>query len=73
LFIENVIGFHYVNAFEKVVEWQKPDEFKKALGIKNLCFADVVTDIVAVGNKCIVKSNQPYCLKITASVSWKMS
>jgi hypothetical protein len=44
---EEVIGFHTVNAFERVVEWQKPNEFKKALGIKNLRFADVVTDIVA--------------------------
>ena len=64
LFIENVIGFHSVNAFEKVVKWQKPVEFKKALGIKNLRFADVVTDIVAVGNECSVKSNKPYRLEI---------
>ena len=64
LFIENVIGFHSVNAFEKVVKWQKPVEFKKALGIKNLRFADVVTDIVAVENECSVKSNKPYRLEI---------
>ena len=25
-------GFHTVNAFERVVEWQKPDEFKNAVG-----------------------------------------
>lgn len=64
MYIEQVIGFHTVNAFEKVVKWQKPDEFQKAIGIKNLRFADIVTDIVAVGNECSVKSNQPYFLEI---------
>jgi glycogen debranching enzyme len=64
MYIEEVIGFHTINAFERVVEWQKPNEFKKALGIKNLHFADVVTDIVAEGNVCTVKSNQSYVLKI---------
>jgi hypothetical protein len=64
MYIEEVIGFHTVNAFERVVEWQKPNEFKKALGIKNLRFADVVTDIIAEGNVCCVKSNRPYTLKI---------
>lgn len=64
MFIEFVLGFHTVNAFERVVEWQKPDEFKKAIGIKNLRFADVVTDIVAEGKVCTVKSNNQYTLKI---------
>ena len=64
MYIEEVIGFHTINAFERVVEWQKPNEFKKALGIKNLHFADVVTDIVAEGNVCTVKSNQSCVLKI---------
>ena len=64
LFIENVIGFHSVNAFDRVVEWRKPKEFKKTLGIKNLRFANVVTDVVAEGDCCTVKSNNPYTLKI---------
>ena len=68
MYIEQVIGFHTVNAFEKVVKWQKPDEFQKAIGIKNLRFADVITDIVALGNKCTVKSNQPYILEINGKV-----
>jgi imidazoleglycerol phosphate dehydratase HisB len=38
--------------------------FKKALGIKNLRFANVVTDIVAEGDCCTVRSNHPYTLKI---------
>ncbi|MBQ9132292.1 MAG: hypothetical protein IJX62_07470 [Clostridia bacterium] len=64
MYIEQVIGFHTVNAFERVVEWHKPEEFKKALGVQNLRFADVVTDIVAQGNVCRVMANQPYTLKI---------
>ncbi len=64
IYIEDVIGFHNVNAFERLVEWQKPDGFNKALGIKNLRFGDIVTDIVAEGDVCSVKSNSPYTLKI---------
>ena len=64
LYIENIIGIHSVDAFSRVVEWHKPEEFKKALGIKNLRFADVVTDIVAEGDRCTVRSNRPYTLKI---------
>lgn len=64
VYIEDVIGFHTVNAFEGLVEWQKPAEFKKLLGIKNLRFGEVVTDILAEGDCCRVKSNRPYTLKI---------
>lgn len=62
MYIEQIIGFHTVNAFQRIVQWQKPNEFKKALGIKNLRFADVVTDIVSIGNTCTVKANAPYTL-----------
>ena len=64
IYIEEVLGFHTVNAFERVVEWQKPDEFKNAVGIKNLRFADVVTDILARGNACTVRSNGHFTLEI---------
>ena len=63
-YIEEVLGFHTVNAFERVVEWQKPDEFKNAVGIKNLRFANVVTDILARGNACTVRSNGHFTLEI---------
>ena len=64
MYIEDVLGFHTVDAFARVVKWQKPTEFKKTVGIRNLRFADVVTDIVAEGDVCTVKSNQAYTLYI---------
>ena len=64
VYIENVIGFHHVDAFNRLVRWHKPKEFQKALGVKNLRFGDVVTDIVADGKTCRVKSNNPYTLEI---------
>ena len=64
LLIENVIGFYSVNAFEKVVKWHKPKSLQKALGIRNLHFGEITTDIVAEGNICRVKSNRPYTLVI---------
>ncbi len=64
VFIEYVLGFHTINAFTNTVEWAKPDTFTQKIGIKNLHFGNVVTDIEAVGNQCKVTSNLPYTLVI---------
>ena len=64
IYIEFVLGFHTVNAFTRTVEWEKPTEFSGEIGIRNLRFGDVVTDIVASGNVCHVTANAPYLLKI---------
>lgn len=52
-----------MDAFEKKVLWEKP-EGKEKIGIENLRFGDIVTDIVAEGDRCRVKSNAPYTLEI---------
>ena len=64
VYIEYVLGFHAINAFENTVKWEKPDCFGGKVGIKNLRFGDIVTDIVAEGNACRVTSNAPYTLEI---------
>ncbi len=64
LYIEYVLGFCRVDAFEKTVEWRKPKELLGKIGIKNLRFGDLVTDIVANGNDCEVLSNGAYTLII---------
>ena len=64
LYIEYVLGFHRVDAFEKRVEWIRPDDISGRVGIKNLRFGDVVTDIVAENGVCRVISNAPYTLCI---------
>lgn len=64
IYIEYVLGFHTINSFENFIEWQKPDDFKGEIGIKNLRFGKVITDIIADGNSCTVTSNSPYTLKI---------
>ena len=46
------------------MEWAKPDTFKGKIGIKNLRFGSIITDIEALGEKCTVKSNEAYTLKI---------
>ncbi len=63
VYIEFVLGFHTVDAFKNIVEWYKP-EFDGEIGVKNLRFGKIVTDIVAVGNECTVVSNNTYTLKI---------
>ena len=64
MYIEYVLGFHKVDAFEKRVEWIHPDDSKGKVGIKNLRFGDVVTDIVSENGSCRVTSNAPYTLVI---------
>ena len=66
--IEYVLGFHTINAFEKVVEWSKPNPFTGKIGVKNLRFGDIVTDVIAEDNHCFVRSNAPYCLKINGKI-----
>ena len=63
-YIECVLGFHTVNAFENTVKWAKPTDIDGKIGIENLRFGNVVTDIVADGNTCIVNANEPYTLEI---------
>ncbi len=64
IYIEYVLGFHTINAFEKTVEWAMPSEFSGEVGIKNLRFGDVVTDVIADGDTCRVSSNEPYTIVI---------
>ena len=65
LFIENVLGFHTVDAQSKRVEWRLHS--KGAVGIKNLRFGGVVTDIVADGRGNVrASTNIPYTLVINA-------
>lgn len=64
IYIEFVLGFRRVDAFRRVVEWAKPEGFAGEIGICNLRFGDVVTDIVAKGGICTVRANAPYTLRI---------
>lgn len=64
IYIEFVLGFHSINAFERMVKWAKPDAFKGEIGIKNLRFGNIITDIAADGNACRVVSNEAYTLEI---------
>jgi hypothetical protein len=64
MYIEQVLGFHTVDAFKNVVKWQKPDDISGEIGIRGLRFGKVTTDIVANGHECIVVSNAPYILNV---------
>ena len=72
IYIENLLGFHTVNAFDRVVEWEKPKTLTKRVGIKNFRFGDVTTDIIAENDRCRVNSTAPYTLKING-VSYNVS
>ena len=64
IYIEGLLGFHRVDAFERLVEWSKPDNLSGEIGIRNLRFGDIVTDIIAIGDECKVTSNAEYTLKV---------
>jgi hypothetical protein len=71
VFIEFVLGFHTVSAAERLVEWEKPDDLKGRIGIRNLRFGEIVTDIVEENGVCRVKSNAAYTLKINGR-AWEI-
>lgn len=62
LFIENVIGFHTINAFTNEVHWHLHHNFRH--GIKRLKFSNLVADIVAENNRVTVKSTGSFTLII---------
>ena len=62
LFIENVLGFHYVSANENLVKWDLHQTFRH--GIQRLSFGDIVTDIMYEKGHISVKSNKSYTLEV---------
>ena len=64
VYIEYVLGFHTINAFENVVEWAKPSVLKGKIGIRNLRFGEIITDIIGNEKACKVVSNGEFTLKI---------
>ena len=64
LFIENIMGFHTVDADARLVEWNYRRE-NQAHGIKRLRFGDIETDItVDAEGQVTVQSNADYTLKV---------
>lgn len=65
MFIENVLGFHKVDAFDKRVEWRK---YRKGRhGIRRLRFGDIVTDIIGDDETVEVKSSHKFTLVINGT------
>jgi glycogen debranching enzyme len=62
LFIENVLGFHNIDAQNKRIKWRKHQNGRH--GIKNLKFGSIETDIIANGDEIEVTSNEDYTLVI---------
>lgn len=67
MFIEYIIGFYKIDAFEKKIYWAMPDEIKGKIGIKNLSFGGMKTDIYAIDDKCYVESDGAYTLIINGT------
>lgn len=66
LFIENVLGFHVVDAQKKRIEWRLYQAGRH--GITNLNFGEITTDVIYDGkNTVTVKSDAPYTLIINGS------
>ena len=68
VFIEFVLGFYEINAFKKTVKWNLPEDRKEEIGIKNLRFGKIVTDIIADGNAVKVLSNGAYKLVVNGKI-----
>ncbi len=65
MFIENVLGFHHINAQTRTIEWRK---YRSGVhGIKNLQFGDICTDIIGYDDYVEVTSSNPYTLIINGT------
>lgn len=62
LFIENVLGFHRIDAVHNKIEWNLHHNSRH--GIQRLKFGDITTDIMYENNMITVKSNGSYSLYV---------
>lgn len=62
LFIENVLGFHDIDASLRTVHWDISHNCR--LGLNNLTFGDTTTDLLydPAASTVTIRSNKPYCL-----------
>ncbi len=62
LFIENVLGFHDIDASLRTVHWDISHNCR--LGLNNLTFGDTTTDLLydPAAATVTIRSNKPYCL-----------
>nr|MDO8108734.1 trehalase family glycosidase [Candidatus Sigynarchaeota archaeon] len=65
LLIENVIGFHVIDAPRRCISWRVHQPGKS--GIKNLRFGPVVADLVHDAGKIRVSASEPFDLLVTGS------
>ena len=62
MLIENILGFHEINALENKIEWRLYR--KNRHGIKRLKFGKIITDIIYENGEIKTNSNFPYILSI---------
>jgi glycogen debranching enzyme len=60
LFIENILGFHDIDAQSQMIHWNKTSSQK--CGIRNLRFGDNCVDLVAEGNDIAINAAKPFTL-----------
>lgn len=62
LFIENVLGFHDIDASSRTVRWDIRHDCRH--GLNNLTFGDTTTDLLydPAASAVTIRSNKPYCL-----------
>ena len=65
MFIENILGFHTVDALKRTVAWDLHNQARH--GIRRFRFGDVETDIIGEGRSVEVASNAPYTLIINGT------
>ena len=62
LFIENVLGFHDIDASSRTVRWDIRHDCRH--GLNNLTFGDTTTELLydPAASTVTIRSNKPYCL-----------
>ena len=64
IYIEFVLGFYEINAFDKSVKWSRPKVSDGEIGIRDLRFGGIATDIVSEDDTIVVISDGEYDLTV---------
>lgn len=66
IFLEFVVGVHYVDAFRRLVAWDPPCG-EGRVGVRNLKFGSNSVDMAVDGERCYIRAAEPFALVLNGT------
>lgn len=68
LYIENVIGIRFADAFTKQITWDIPEDVKGQIGIRNYTFGEITADLLFENGMLQIVSNGKFTITVNGEV-----